>query len=274
LDASRYLASLWDATTFLAAGAATPEGCRAALEIRTVESIAEDESLRLYDAVVIACGAAAGSVSELSGDDALPTRLQGGHVVELVPKRIDGTVAWPTDAPGILGSPYVAPLGPHRVLVGTTTELDASVSDARRAGEVSIHGCGSESSRAAAAAAELVERASAIYPPFASDLDDWAVEVTRYGVRANPPRSNLGSLPLIGRIAVKTSSFDAPHGQEKTSPSWWYVGGLGARGLVYHGVLGEILAEAVLADDDTRVPRELRFDPGSHSTKRGSRERG
>ena len=43
-----------------------------------------------------------------------------------------------------------------------------------------------------------------------------------------------------------------------------YVGGLGARGLVYHGVLGAIVADAALTGDDARVPPELRFDPGAN----------
>ena len=40
--------------------------------------------------------------------------------------------------------------------------------------------------------------------------------------------------------------------------SWWVVGGLGARGLVYHAWLGEHLARAVLARDESLLPVELR----------------
>lgn len=38
---------------------------------------------------------------------------------------------------------------------------------------------------------------------------------------------------------------------------WWAVTGLGARGLVYHGWLGRIVAEAIAADDDSLLPPEL-----------------
>ena len=96
--------------------------------------------------------------------------------------------------------------------------------------------------------------------------------MARYGVRANPPRSQLGSLPLVGRVS-SASDGDAevevePRGEtgafERKSArrrNWWYVGGLGARGLVYHGMLGAIVAEAALTGDDACVPPELRFDP-------------
>ena len=50
-------------------------------------------------------------------------------------------------------------------------------------------------------------------------------------------------------------------GEEVNSCQWWYVGGLGARGLVYHAMLAEIVAEAVLSGDESVVPEELRFNP-------------
>ena len=280
LDTTRYLASLWDAARLLASSGETPAGCSATMEIRSVASIEGDEELNApnaYDAVVIACGAAAGSVRELEGD-LLPTQLQGGHVVELVPVFTEN--GWPDGAPGVLGSPYIAPLSPERVLVGTTKEYGASVADARRAGEVPLFGGGAtaatatdraRASAASAAARELAASASAVYPPLGR-ADAWRVEVARYGVRANPPRSQLGSLPLVGRVS-SASDGDAevevePRGEtgafERKSArrrNWWYVGGLGARGLVYHGMLGAIVAEAALTGDDACVPPELRFDP-------------
>jgi glycine/D-amino acid oxidase-like deaminating enzyme len=293
LDTTRYLASLWDAARLLASSGETPEGCSATMEIRTVASIAGDSALNepgAYDAVVIACGAAAGSVQELQGD-VLPTQLQGGHVVELVPVFSDGNEnggCWPDDAPGVLGSPYIAPLGPERLLVGTTKEYGASVADARRAGEVPLGNIEDDekedapraptpkptdrvtnsrleiASRASAAARELVASASAAYPPLALENGAWRVDVVRYGVRANPPRSNLGSLPLVGRISA--ASDDAVDAKTSEKKNWWYVGGLGARGLVYHGMLGAIVAAAALSGDDARVPPELRFDPGARRT--------
>ena len=95
----------------------------------------------------------------------------------------------------------------------------------------------------------------------ARDAGAWRVDVVRYGVRANPPRSNLGSLPLVGRIAA--ASDDADDAKPSEKKNWWDVGGLGARGRVYHGMLGAIVAAAALSGDDALVPPELRFDPGA-----------
>jgi glycine/D-amino acid oxidase-like deaminating enzyme len=45
---------------------------------------------------------------------------------------------------------------------------------------------------------------------------------------------------------------------EEAGRKWWVAAGLGARGLVYHAWLGNLLARAVLADDEGLLPAELR----------------
>lgn len=56
----------------------------------------------------------------------------------------------------------------------------------------------------------------------------------REGVRALPPRTQHGSLPLLGCVSA--------------GRPWWLVAGLGSRGLVYHGWLGRLVAEAALGE--------------------------
>ncbi len=63
-------------------------------------------------------------------------------------------------------------------------------------------------------------------------------------MRALPPRDQHGSLPLAGRVA--------------SEQNLWVVGGLGARGLVYHAWLGSLMARAVLNDDEAILPEQLR----------------
>ena len=72
----------------------------------------------------------------------------------------------------------------------------------------------------------------------------WRVAGVRTGVRALPPRDQHGSLPLAGRV---DSERDV-----------WVVGGLGARGLVYHAWLGSLVASAVLSSDESLIPEQLR----------------
>ena len=268
LDSSRYLAALWDATRLLASSDAVPAGTSATFHVRTVTALDDDPELASCDAVVVACGAAAESVSELAAAG-LPTALQGGHVVELT--RPTGEApdpsAWDDGRPGILGSPYVAPLGPERLLVGTTREYDATVATARRAGARDP-----KSDAVAAAAAEKLTRdVMEVYPP----LRSMSVDAVRYGVRANPPRRALGSLPLVGRVRVgeetetemETETDGDGDGTRATRRTRWYVGGLGARGLVYHGMVGEMVARAALTGDGGGIPRELRYDPGGEKGK-------
>ena len=91
------------------------------------------------------------------------------------------------------------------------------------------------------------------------------MDVARYGVRANPPRSSLGSLPLVGRVEPREPETQPEIGNrkpetgvEREKKNWWYVGGLGARGLVYHGVLGAIVADAAPLRRAARRRRGLR----------------
>ena len=150
------------------------------------------------------------------------------------------------------------------------------------------------------------------------------VAAVRSGVRAMPPRTQDGKLPLAGRVperwlgalsqpatslpasapeseasgpaatAGKSGSTqdscgagaatDMSHGDRQAAgfgaegadsklmpcgpdPSpgagdrprrWWVLAGLGARGLTYHAWLGKHTAAAVLADDESLLPRELR----------------
>jgi len=280
LDTKRYLEALWDATARMAResqGRRANERRMCVVHLRVGVVVDALSSLRGYDAVVSACGAASGSLRELSGDGTLPTQLQGGHVLELVPAAERGgggdggdgkrnhQDAWSPEAPGILGSPYIAPLGRGRLLVGATKEYDASVEDARRAGAVyrrdgaTGDAIVAEEDGVDAAAVASAERAeasllassAATYPPLARG--DSRVDVVRYGVRANPPRTPLGSLPLIGRLEIE--------GSDAAATRTWFVGGLGARGLVYHAMLAKTLARAVLTGDAGVIPSELRFDP-------------
>lgn len=71
----------------------------------------------------------------------------------------------------------------------------------------------------------------------------WVSSRCREGVRALPPRTQHGSLPLLGRLAP--------------GRRWWLAVGLGSRGLVYHGLLGRLAAEAAAADSEAGLPAEL-----------------
>ena len=220
VDTPRYLSALWDACTILASRGVA--GTRASIRIASVDRVGDlfDE----FDEVVLCCGAA---VAALVDYEQIPIQLQGGHVLELKPEGLDI---------GILGTTYVAPLGGARAMVGPTKEYDATAADARRAGVVDR-----ANARVAAAESQLRELGRKAFPPTAN----WGVLQVKYGVRGNPPRTPSGALPLVGRVRVDDKSV-------------WFAAGLGARGLVYHGLVGDWLARAILEDDLGAIPEEVR----------------
>lgn len=61
------------------------------------------------------------------------------------------------------------------------------------------------------------------------------------GMRSSSPTH----LPMISRV------------QEKL----WYLGGLGSKGLLYHGLLGDMLAQALLRDSTAYIAKEFLYTP-------------
>ncbi|GAX84020.1 hypothetical protein CEUSTIGMA_g11445.t1 [Chlamydomonas eustigma] len=87
---------------------------------------------------------------------------------------------------------------------------------------------------------DLLEASVRVWQP----LSKWKVSEVKSGVRALPPRTSDGSIPLIGRLGGKQS--------------WWFICGLGARGLVYHAWLASIIAGAMIKNDEDQIqPEEL-----------------
>lgn len=140
--------------------------------------------------------------------------------------------AFPADAPSLLGSPYLASQGGQQLVVGATKQynistqqavaelqryIDISVldphspqqhhlghpQDVPRGMEVSSpqssqgsrnRECCSEAAEFAAAATELLRGAAAVWPA----IREWSISGIRSGVRALPPRSAHGAVPMVG----------------------------------------------------------------------------
>lgn len=92
---------------------------------------------------------------------------------------------------------------------------------------------------------ELLPKASSVYP----SIKDWTFAGARAGLRAMPPLTSHGSLPLLGCINDLV-------GANQTC-KYWLFGGLGSRGLLYHGWLGKLIAQAVLSGNEDLIPSEL-----------------
>jgi hypothetical protein len=267
-----YMQALWAACQD--AAAARGDGSSARLHIQKLSSLAELQKQlegrsgssggtsngfgQRLDDIVVAAGAAVGSLAEFDGQ--LPLSLCQGYTLDMVPpsdpqqqqqQQSDSgqeAAASPSsssltaaaaaaaatgrsnnygaDSPSLLGSPYLASQGGQLLVVGATKQHDWTaqqalqelgrvispsilqqqcnsnkVEEQQDAGEAEgkqpAAAAAAEAAEvaAAAAAAELLVGAAAAWPA----VSGWQIGSIRSGVRALPPRTQQGSVPLAGR---------------------------------------------------------------------------
>ena len=217
-----YLRALWALCE--AEAAAAGADCRW-IE-RRLGSLAELQAAEAapYDAIVVATGARVIELEELRGLRDLVTLCRGQN---LLLENAGGL-----KTPLICGK-YAVPVaaGAH-VLAGATFEYDPPETVHRPAD-------------ADAAAAALRPALARLHPALGSARVIGATA----GVRALPPRSHRGYVPLCGRLALPPEA--APAGV-------WLFGALGSRGLIHHALLGRAVAAAVLAGDEAPLPEHTR----------------
>jgi len=103
----------------------------------------------------------------------------------------------------------------------------------------------------------LGERLKKLYPALDSQ---YVAAYVSEGVRLVTERTNLGRLPIVGKLNLPTSS---PTSQ--STDNVWVLTGLGSRGLVYHALMASYLKEAIVTNDVHLIPRELH--PSQHCKK-------
>ncbi|XP_020091234.1 uncharacterized protein LOC109712205 [Ananas comosus] len=194
--------------------------------IKSLRQLADE-----YDAMIICLGAKVDMLPELAGK--LPLRSCRGVVAELQ-LPIDARGEYGDQSPSILSDAWLAFQGPRSVSLGSTWDWKSKdytsnvpEEEARRAME------------------ELLPKAAAVYP----DIRRWAFAGARAGLRAMPPVTPHGSLPLLGSLNFMI--------REAGECLYWLVGGLGSRGLLYHGLAGNLTAQAVVSCDESVIPSEF-----------------
>ncbi|XVF48471.1 hypothetical protein PTKIN_Ptkin03bG0192900 [Pterospermum kingtungense] len=184
-----------------------------------------------YDAVIICLGAKADLLPELSGK--LPLRTCRGVILQLqLPDNIGED--YPDHGPSILSDAWLAIQGNRSLCMGSTWEWKSRNSSPNVSTDEATN-----------ALEELLPKASAIYP----GIKGWTVARARAGLRAMPPLTPNGSLPLLGCV----NNFVG----DNLKCKYWLLGGLGSRGLLYHGWLGKLTAEAVISCNEQIIPSEL-----------------
>ncbi|XP_031482329.1 uncharacterized protein LOC116252304 [Nymphaea colorata] len=184
-----------------------------------------------YTAVIICLGAKSGLLPELSGK--LPLRMCRGIVMNMqLPHEFKE--GYTENTPSILSDAWLAIQGPRDLIIGSTWDWSSADYSSAVSGE-----------EASSALQDLIPKASAVLP----NISEWVFRNAKGGMRAMPPLTGLGSLPLLGCLN------DLVGGSPKCR--YWFVGGLGARGLLYHAWLGKLMAKAVLSCDENQLPPEL-----------------
>ncbi|XP_052182092.1 uncharacterized protein LOC127794866 [Diospyros lotus] len=229
----RYLMALFLACEDLAKDLSTPGSGRKELNLhkKSINNLLEFAGE--YSAVIVCLGARAAFLPELSGK--LPLRTCRGVVARLeLPE--DSSGSYPDHSPSILSDAWIAVQGPRNLYLGSTWDWNSR----NYLPEV-------PSEEASKALEELLHKASVIYPA----IKNWNFTGASAGLRAMPPLTPHGSLPLLGCLDDDFIGGNLP------SCKYWLLGGLGSRGLLYHGWLGKLMAQAVLSCNEDLLPSEL-----------------
>ncbi|GMH37023.1 hypothetical protein BSKO_04896 [Bryopsis sp. KO-2023] len=226
----RYMQYLWHACEDLVES--DPNG---KLNFRT-EAIESLEDVKgQYDAIVVAAGAATGAIKELA--DEISMRLCQGYTLEMADKQQVPSSQEIT--PSLLGEPYIGFQGSGSLVLGATREYDWTPENSF----LEAGGRAVSESDCPGAVSSLKESGAGIWGP----LENWEVVRIRSGVRALTSMTNTGAMPYAGKVHL-----------ESVQPECWLATGLGARGVLYHAWLGELLAKAIIDGDEGILPPELR----------------
>jgi glycine/D-amino acid oxidase-like deaminating enzyme len=162
---------------------------------------------------VVLC-AGAGLFQNSIIEDQLPINLVRGQSIELT---LDKT----TFEHAMLCGKYVSPLlEQNRVLVGATHEFAEKPLSQENV------------------KADLKQKSY----PFASNIwDDASIDKITCGFRVQSDRGRYGRMPIIGR-------YDTP-----IHKNAWIFTGLSSRGLLYHGVFGDMLTKMILSLDEEEL---------------------
>lgn len=205
-----------------------------------------------YDAIIVAMGA---RIPDLAGCANVPlTPCRGQNLVLSNTARL---------AKPLIAGKYVVPIdGGERLLAGATFEYDERGKCHRPA-------------EPAEAMSALLEPLTAIHPALATE----EVVGCQAGVRALPPRSHFGYVPIAGRLGAPSAgtiddgneaaeragggSKRKPEGAaEESKPEGaaevWLVSGLGSRGLIHHALIGRSVAHALLRRDADMIDEHVR----------------
>jgi glycine/D-amino acid oxidase-like deaminating enzyme len=232
IDVPSYLKGLWEACE------ATANECNCSISWEQREIIGDCLNAQVlkndHDVVILAAGAGIMHDKMLpDGDDdnVLPIQLVRGQAIVMdLPRENDAALC----NEALLCGKYVSPLPSNKSENDENTE-----SIARQFVIGATHEFQSIKLDQSQVIEELRKRTYSFVPLL---WDRGVVKRITAGVRMQSNRGKYGRMPIIGRLesSRENDQFDT-----------WIFAGLSSRGLIYHGMFGRWLADAVLRNDET-----------------------
>lgn len=229
-----------------------------------------------YDAVILSAGAGIlhdGLICTENDKHSLPVQLVRGQSIEMsLPEEPAASVAFANEA--MLCGKYISPLASTAdtsncaTSESTTSNLDENQTSVayptsqknRPEHQRFVIGATHEFQSDALTPSEVMKELKSRSYPLAPQLwDNGIVDKLTMGFRVQSNRGKFGRMPIIGRY-LKTGK---EIGETNTSaarvahPNSWIFTGLSSRGLMYHGLFGRWLADAVLHDDENKVREQF-----------------
>ena len=282
VDAQRYLEALKVLIEFEAAKNAHAN-VSFAFKKRRLESL-EEIANESFDAIVLCCGGEIlrdgflddSTKRELFEKVGGTLELQAGRALVLEREncfvREDEEKKW--KMPGILGSHYLSPFQKTKAMFGPTKERGEKVKpgDAAKAGYYSTEAAKTSFPNTPETIDFLLRELNEKVYPNATTIQTTTskkkknffsikdIDTVAYGVRVNGPRTPAGRFPKIVQFDTPTTTTQSDQDQhprsrflpKKTSTTVekvLAVTAVGARGLLYHALLGEWVAAALVAND-------------------------
>lgn len=254
INVEAYLNALWSSVVKAAEERSDGSHANLILGGGMISSLKEIDPSADYAGIVVATGAAAGTIEEVR-ESIVPGMLtfSQGYSLTLEPQDQskekqgprDQVALYPATSPCILGQTYFSVQG-DRIIIGATQSKEGWTPEDGLAMCLAPNGriIGREDDEDRCVK-ELMEQAGKIWPPISKG---YAVKRVRSGMRALPPKRRECQdfrVPIVRRIGTKERNI-------------WYAGGLGARGFLYHGLVGRAAAGLALGLDETMIPEELR----------------
>ena len=284
VDAQRYLEALKVLIEFEAAKNAHAN-VSFAFKKRRVESL-EEIANESFDAIVLCCGGEIlrdgflddSTKRELFEKVGGTLELQAGRALVLEREncfvREDEEDTW--EMPGILGSHYLSPFQKTKAMFGPTKERGEKVKpgDAAKAGYYSTEAAKTSFPNTPETIDFLLRELNEKVYPKATTIQTTTskkkknffsikdIDTVAYGVRVNGTRTPAGRFPKIVQFDTPTTTTNKsdqdhhprsrflPKKTSTTVKKVLAVTAVGARGLLYHALLGEWVAAALVCNND------------------------